>query len=132
MKHLLDVNALLAWEHRNSPHHAEFHRWSKRVGAASLWTCALAELGFLRVSMQVFGYTLPVATAALSSLKLHCGGYVEAAPSPRLAAWASTAARTSDAYLLQLAQANGMVLATCDAGIRDAAVVQINKAVRSP
>jgi predicted nucleic acid-binding protein len=126
------VNALLAWEHRSSSHHAEFHHWSKRVGAQSLWTCSLTELGFIRVSIQVFGYTLPVSTAALSSLKRHCGGYLAVAPSPRLAAWASPASRTTDAYLVQLAHANGMELATFDAAIRDPAVFQIRKAVRHP
>jgi len=34
--------------------------------------------------------------------------------------WASTAGKTSDAYLAQVAHENGMRLATFDAGIRDA------------
>ena len=84
MTYLLDVNALLAWEHGNSPHHAVFHAWARRVGRANLWTCAHTELGFLRVSMQVFGYSLAQAAAALAELKQHAGGFVEAAPSPRL------------------------------------------------
>ncbi len=122
MNYLLDVNALLAWEHANSPHHADFHTWAKNAGRGNLWTCALSELGFLRVSMQVFGYSLAQATGALALLKKHTGGFVDLAPSPRLPAWASTAARTSDAYLMQVAQANGMRLATFDTGIRDAGV----------
>ena len=119
MKYLLDINALLAWEHANSPHHADFHAWARRLGHGDLWTCGHTELGFLRVSMQVFGYSLSQATDALGSLKKHAGGFVEKAPSPRLPAWASTAAKTSDAYLTQVARESGMQLATFDSGIRD-------------
>ena len=120
MTYLLDVNVLLAWEHRNSPHHAAFHAWARRVGRTNLWTCGHAELGFMRVSMQVFGYDLTQATDALAVIKRHTGGFVEVAPSPRLPAWSATAARTSDAYLAQIARENRMRLATLDAGIKDA------------
>ncbi len=128
MTYLLDVNALLAWEHRNSPHHATFHAWAKRVGRANLWTCGLTELGFLRVSMQVFGYNLAQATDALAVLKRHVGGFVREAPSPRLPAWSSTPAKTSDAYLTQVARENKMQLATLDAGIKDTVAVLISAA----
>jgi predicted nucleic acid-binding protein len=95
-----------------------------------MWTCALTELGFLRVSMQVFGFTLSQAADALAMIRRHAGGFVDSAPSPLLPAWASTAARTSDAYLVQLARENGMELATFDAGIRDPCAVMIGKAPR--
>lgn len=119
MSYLLDVNALLAWRHARAPHHEKFHAWATHTGPKDLHTCAHAELGFIRVSMQVFGYTLPQAQDALESIKNQVGGFVESAPSPRLPTWANTAARTSDAYLVQVAQANGMKLATFDAGIHD-------------
>jgi predicted nucleic acid-binding protein len=116
---LLDVNALVAWEHRGAPHHAHFHSWAKGTGQSNLWTCGHAELGFIRVSMQVFGYSLADATSALSAIRSHTAGFIKAAPPPKLAPWASTAGRTSDAYLVQIAVANGMKLATFDLGIRD-------------
>ena len=122
MKYLLDVNALLAWEHGNSPHHVSFHAWAKMVGRENLWTCALSELGFIRVSMQVFGYSLHQASGALAVLKQNAGGFIEAAPTPHLPGWASSAARTSDGYLTQVARENRMQLATFDTGIKDAAV----------
>ncbi len=124
MKHLLDVNALIACEHKGSPHHAVFHAWAKREGMTSLGTCALAELGFIRVSMQAFGYSLAQAQAALVEMKKPLGGYVAEAPSPRLASWASTVAKTSDAYLLQVAEARGLRLATFDAGLPGAHLVR--------
>jgi predicted nucleic acid-binding protein len=119
--YLLDVNSLVAWHHAGSPHHARFHAWAAEVGRTNLRTCALSELGFLRVSMQVFGYTLRQATAELSLMRKETGGFVELAPSPKLPSWAATAARTSDGYLVQLAAAFGMKLATLDAGIKDLA-----------
>jgi predicted nucleic acid-binding protein len=120
VKYLLDVNVLLAWEHANSPHHADFHSWVATKGRGGFWTCAHTELGFLRVSMQVFGYSLAQASTALAALKKESEGFIDVAPSPRLSAWASTAAKTSDAYLAQLARLNGMRLATFDSGIKDA------------
>jgi predicted nucleic acid-binding protein len=119
--YLLDVNSLVAWHHAGSPHHARFHAWAAGVGAANLRTCALSELGFLRVSMQVFGYTLSQATAELARMRKETGGFIEHAPTPRLPSWTKTASRTSDGYLVQLATAHGMRLATLDAGIKDAA-----------
>jgi hypothetical protein len=73
----------------------------------------------MRVSMQVFGYTLPMAQAAVDGLRREAGGFIAPGPSPRLAAWATAPARTSDAYLVQIAAANGLKLATFDEGIAD-------------
>ncbi len=125
MKYLLDVNAMVAWHHRGSPHHERFHAWAASVGRRQLRTCALAELGFLRVSMQVFGYTLQQAAAELALIRKETGGYVELCPSPVLPAWAATPSRTSDGYLVQLAALHGFKLATLDQGIKDPAAVQI-------
>lgn len=125
MKYLLDVNALVAWEHGGSPHHAAFHSWAKASGLRNLSTCALVELGFIRISMQVFGYTLAQAQEALADMKPHLGGFIEQAPSPQLPDWASTAAKTTDAYLVQLATTKGLRLATFDSALSDPSVVQI-------
>ena len=125
MNHLLDANAVLAWHHAGSPHHDAFHAWAKRVGPASLRTCALTELAFIRVSMQAFGYTLPQAQQALAVIKVESGGFISAAPSPLLAPWASSPHKTTDAWLCQLATAHGLRLATFDSGIKDPAALHI-------
>lgn len=117
MKFLLDVNALIAWRHARAPHHARFHAWAAQSGFDTLATCAHSELGFLRVSMQAFGYSLVEAQRALSEIKRQAGGFIDQAPSPRLQAWSATAARTSDAYLTQVASAAGLSLATFDESI---------------
>lgn len=124
MTYLLDVNALVAWWHEGSPHHAAFHRWARRVGLTSLRTCAISELGFLRVSMQVFGCSAQEAQDALTLMRRHTGGFVEAASPPHLPAWAAVAAQTTDAYLLQLATAGGHRLATFDTSIPNAALIR--------
>jgi len=125
MTYLLDVNALIAWRHARSPHHQRFHAWAGRVGRKRLRTCALAELGFMRVSMQVFGYTLEQAQEAADRLRREAGGFVGTAPPPRLAAWATSPARTSDAYFVQIAAAHNLKLATFDEHIEDPAAVLI-------
>ena len=80
--------------------------------------------------MQVFGYSLSQAAGALASLKENAGGFVDEAPSPRLPSWASTAVKTADAYLVQVAHENGMRLATFDTGVRDAVAELIGPARR--
>ena len=117
MKYLLDVNVLMAWGHPSSAGHDRFHVWARQEGFAALATCAHVELGFLRVSMAAYGFPLDSAQAALGEIKRHVGGFVAAAPAPQLAAWAAKPAQTSDAYLVQLAAAAGLKLATFDTGI---------------
>lgn len=123
MKYLLDVNALLACEHTGSPHNGAFHTWAKRVGLENLATCGMAELGFIRVSMQSFGYSLAQAMSALKAIKPRLGGYISAAPSPHLAEWADTPAKTSDAYLAQIAESHDLLLATFDRKIKGAHII---------
>ena len=123
MKHLLDVNALIAWRHARAPQYHTFHSWVAREGVRNMFTCAHAELGFIRVSMQVFNYSLADAQKALAEMKRQAGGFVKAAPSPVLPAWSATPKQTSDGYLFQLATAEGMKLATFDHGIPGAVLI---------
>ena len=122
MKFLLDVNALIAWAHPSTDPHVSFHIWAKAQGYDQLATCALSELGFLRVTMQRFGFSLAQAQAALEKIRSQVGGYA-ASPPPNLPAWAGTAAKTSDAYLVQVAAAAGLELATFDVGIPGAVLI---------
>ncbi len=123
MNFLLDVNALVALHHSNSADHAAFHRWAAGLGTAQLSTCALVELGFLRVSIQAFKYDSAQAARALQATKAGLG-FVGHAPSPQLPAWANTAAKTTDAYLVQVATEAGLTLATFDAGIPGAELIK--------
>lgn len=126
MKYLLDVNALLAWCHARSQHNTGFHKWAAKTGYQNLYTCAIVELGFLRLSMHVYGLALADAQEALAQLKQKSGGYIADCPSPKLPAWSATAAKTTDAYLCQLAAAHKLQLATFDNGIKDATAFLIS------
>ena len=123
MKYLLDVNALVAWSQQRAPHHDRFHSWAAARGFDELATCAHSELGFIRVSMQVFGDALSEVQAQLAAIKRQVGGFVAEAPSPKLPAWSATAAKTSDGYLAQIAAAAGLTLATFDRSIPNAALI---------
>jgi predicted nucleic acid-binding protein len=125
MKYLLDVNALMAWWHYTHPKHDPFHAWEKKTGFANFATCATVELGFLRISMHIYRYTLADAQNALVHIKRETGGYIADCPSPKLPAWSTTAAKTTDAYLCQLAAAHKLRLATFDNGIKDPAAFLI-------
>ncbi len=117
VKYLLNVTALIAWAHVNAASHTAFHHWAKSRGFKTLTTCAQVELGFIRVSMQGFGYSRERAETALAEMKRHTGGFISFALSPQQPAWAKSTAHTSDAYLAQLAATAGLTLATFDLGI---------------
>ncbi|WP_043583360.1 hypothetical protein [Geminisphaera colitermitum] len=119
MKYLLDVNGLIAWRHTQHPKHVSLHAWAVRTGFKHMGTCAIVELGFLRISMSHYQLTLADARKALADIRKLTGGYIADCPSPALPLWATTAARTTDAYLCQLATAHGLQLATFDTGIKD-------------
>jgi sugar/nucleoside kinase (ribokinase family) len=67
--------------------------------------------------MQVFGYSLSDAQSALAEMKRAAGGFVKMAPSPKLPKWSTSPAQTSDAYLMQVANSTGLILATFDTGM---------------
>jgi predicted nucleic acid-binding protein len=122
VKFLLDVNALMAWSHPTAHGHPQFHAWARAQGFEQLATCALSELGFLRVTIHRYGLALADAQRALDDIRSKAGGYVRSPP-PKLPAWSKTAGRTSDAYLVQVAAAAGLQLATFDTGIPGAVVI---------
>jgi len=126
MKYLLDVNALIAWGHNvQTWQHASIHAWGATIPPQHMSTCAITELGFLRVSMAHYGLDLAAAEKTLALVKRDVHGYIDTLPAPRLARWVLSHKHTTDAYLCQLAAANGMRLATFDTSIKDAAVFRI-------
>jgi predicted nucleic acid-binding protein len=124
MKYLLDVNALVAWHHAGRLN-TRLHAWRANHATAELASCAISDLGFIRISMIGYGYTLQTAEKALESIKRDVDDYVEALPPPRLARWVASHKQTTDAYLCQLAAKHGMQLLTFDNGIKDAAAFLI-------
>ena len=117
MSHLLDVNILLACGWRTHAQHTAARAWLERQSA--FVTSPLSELGFIRVSMSP-GYraSFSDAQAALANItSRRQARWVSAdLPCARLPAVASHA-EVTDAYLVALARANGLKLATLDDGL---------------
>ena len=125
MKYLLDVNVLVAWHCATHPKSARLHEWRGGNQSAKLFTCAIVELGFLRVLMQGYKYDRMQAEMALESIRKTLSGYVEKLPQPQLANWCAKGENTTDAYLCQVAKVNGLKLLTFDARIPDSSAALI-------
>jgi len=127
--YLLDVSTLVAFGVRSHIFHQRVSAWIGSGQFASLATCPITELGFIRVVAQTTQYGLNVEQARILLLRMK--------QIPRLAltfisddqdvvglpGWVRTGGQTTDGHLLQLATAHGAVLATLDGGIPGAFVV---------
>ena len=133
---LLDVNVLLAITWTNHQHHAVARRWFDKQRRKGWATCAVTELGFIRLSSNP-AFTKEAASPAeacdvLTRLR-HLGKHrflpCDLSPSELGAAWRQTMGyrQTTDVYLALLAQHHGVQLATLDRkllahpGLKDAA-----------
>lgn len=124
MKYLLDVNCLIALGHQDHADHDRASRWFSALdGAAdSILTCAISELGFVRVSVQA-GLSDDVASAqdTLAGMATSSripfvlvGDSLGVAVMP---SYVKTPKQLTDGHLLALAAAHGARLATLDDGI---------------
>jgi len=121
VKYLLDVNAVLA---ALLPAHAErarFVAWARRRRPADFAACALTELGFVRVAMAAYGYSLADARAMLRQHKRDGVRYLATLPRPAdvLPDWVEAHSQTTDGYLCAVAASHDLKLATFDTGIND-------------
>ncbi|MEI6465699.1 MAG: PIN domain-containing protein [Verrucomicrobiota bacterium] len=124
MKFLLDVNVIVA---ALLPAHAErarFVGWAGRFRPADFANCALTELGFIRVAMVAYGYSITDARAMLRQLRRDGVGYLGNLPRPAevIPSWVAGHRQTTAAYLCAVAAAHGLRLATFDTSIKDRAV----------
>ena len=130
MKWLLDVNALIALAHQGHADHARVIRWfaSLMGSGAGLATCAITELGFVRVSIQAgFENNAPDAAETLRGLKTSSRIPFELIPdalgAERLPSSVSGARQVTNGHLLELAKEFSMELATLDKGIPGACLI---------
>ena len=123
MKYLLDVNVLVAWGWSDHVAHEQTARWiaaTLKQRASRLLTSPIPELGFVRVSVQRTAgrVTVRAASDALAGMLRSLGAHHAFLPDDRPAGgfpeWCRQASRTTDAHLLELAQAHGARLATLD------------------
>src|SRR5712691_5921363 len=117
MKHLLDVNVLLAGIWTSHPQHSETFDW---LEGKSVVLCPLAGLGFLRISSNKKAFNF-----AMDKVREGLSGFC----SERKAEWVWDDLRpldslpdksdaVTDFYLADLAAKHGLKLATFDTGIK--------------
>jgi len=124
VKYLLDVNTLVALGHTTHVHHARAQAWlqASRSTVESMGTCAITELGFVRVSVQAgLQRDIASARAAFSLIKksspIKFEFFSDAVGVDKLPAYVKGPGDLTDGHLLELARAHGIQLATLDAGI---------------
>ena len=91
-------------------------------------TCAITELGFVRVSVQpAFGAAdVAMARKALEQLRaVRPGGILlpDSIGAEGLPEWVKSAKQTTDGHLVALAESHGAQLVTFDTGIPGARVI---------
>ena len=115
MSHLLDVNFLMACGWSSHAKHTAARLWLE--GQSAFTTSPLSELGFIRVSMTP-GYRAsfadaPAALANITSRKQ--ARFVSADRSAAKLPVLTSHTDVTNAYLVELARAHGLKLATLDA-----------------
>ena len=121
MKYLLDVNTVLAALLPAHADRARFVAWAGRSRPTDFVTCALTELGFVRVAVAAYGYSVADARAMLRQHQRDGVGYLATLPRPAdaLPDWVQGHSQTTDGYLCAVAASHGLKLATFDTGIDD-------------
>lgn len=123
MTYLLDVNALVALGFIEHEFYMPVHAWADSFGRAELplfATCSITETAFVRISAQVPRYSLSVSQARSVLLRLKASSALNFTfiadnhDISRLPRWVNTPKQITDGHLLELAKANGAVLATFD------------------
>jgi uncharacterized protein len=132
MKYLLDVNALVAFGFFEHVFHERLARWVRSLAARGdeeLATCAITELGFVRILAQAPQYGLRVNEARLLLGRMKSEGGVSFSfvaddqDASRFPAWVKTRKQIADGHLVQLAGAHRAVLATLDRNIPGAFLI---------
>jgi len=123
MIYLLDVNALVALGFINHEFHSRVASWVRSQNLPTLASCAITELGFVRVLAQApaYGFTVAQARTLLLRLKEARVSRLIFIPDQHdisyLPSWVRAPKQITDGHLTELASANGGVLATLDKNI---------------
>ncbi len=130
MRYLLDVNALIALGHVAHAHHESAQLWQSTLSAGVdvLGTCAITELGFVRVSVQS-GLQANIFTAQEALARLKATGpvayelWADEVGANRLPAYVRKPSELTDGHLLELARAQRARLVTLDVSIPGAVLI---------
>lgn len=128
MSYLFDVNALIALGFVDHEFHTRVAAWVA-AGQRQIATCAITELGFIRVlsNTRPYGLTVPEAIALLSRLKSSNTAafrfIVDNMGAADLPRWVKNSEKITDGHLMGLADSNQSTLATLDANIPGAFLI---------
>lgn len=123
MTYLLDVNALIALGFINHEFHDRVAAWVRAEKSATLASCPISELGFVRVLAQApaYGFTVTQARSLLLRLKAAKPRGLVFIPDQNdishLPTWVKTPKQVADGHLCNLARDHGSVLATLDESV---------------
>jgi predicted nucleic acid-binding protein len=129
MRYLLDVNVLIAFGVTQHQFHQRVVDWIRSERGSVFLTSSVTEIAFVRVVASVTVYDLNVfkARRLLLGMKANVSQALTFLPDSNdisaLPAWVKSPAQTTDGHLLQLASANGAVLATLDERIPGAFLI---------
>ena len=129
MRYPLDVSALIALGIVRYEFHNRVLRWLRSQRGATLLTCPITELGFVRIVSQAstYGYTVAESRNVLAAMKrteaFQVSFIADAQNASHLPAWVKSSGQTTDGHLAELAKRHGAVLATLDRGIPGAFVI---------
>jgi toxin-antitoxin system PIN domain toxin len=127
VKHLLDVNALVAALWSAHVHHTPMHQWLAALPETdTVLTCGLTEIGFIRVINAAYGVPVDEAKSVLHAFREKAAlEYLATIPSPTeaLPAWTRSHKQVMDAYLVGIAAHHGAKLATFDRSVPGAKLI---------
>ena len=126
MKHLMDVNLLLAAIWENHSQHERAFQW---LEGKKLAVCPLTELGFIRISTNPKVINAPMAKTRVLLKNFLDDRAVERLSDdvPALDSKPQKSEQVTDSYLATLADRHGMKLATLDGNIKHPAVVLVGQ-----
>src|SRR5690349_5155701 len=115
MKHLLDVNVVIAGTVTSHPRHTLVSAW---LAGKSVVLCPLSELGFLRITTHPrIGLSMADARKSLQNFATFTGAERIPADLPALDSYPRTSSQVTDHYLADLAVKHNLKLATLDADL---------------
>jgi len=122
MKHLLDVNLLIAGVVQTHSQHARSRAW---LSGKQIVLCPIVELGFLRIctnNKSSIGLSMDQARDALKRFGLERKAERISDDLPALDSHARTSDQVTDHYLANLAAKHGLKLATLDSNLNHPSV----------
>jgi predicted nucleic acid-binding protein len=131
VRHLLDVNALIAYGFRRHDFHDQVGSWIRSRKGDGFLTCSITELGFVRVlgNVRIYGRDVVRVRELLLDLKSWSALPLEFIPDPNdlasLPNWVKTPLQVTDGHLVQLAKRNNAVLASLDKAIPGAFLIPL-------